>query len=767
MAKAALKRFSRRETLTAISPGLLREFLDRFPETPAAKLVAGVPDDEIDFDALAAELAKVPSEEWGEMSEALLEVDILATDTGRDDILALLAATPSQHQRPAPSPSDSPADVAILTWLNRPDIIRAALDHKVLRHSRQFQAFAPAAGNARRASLDEAHLDGLRKALRDHHEVAGGQPGTRLQVVDSGDDEVWFLIPHGQPLERWVTVSGDHRATNAGHLEGADVVIYARRWGALRVRANREANVEAYRRLFGEHLFDSPEYFSEDGLFTLEPLRTKREGVLTTGGIPGLLSVRLTRLQVAGRSKYREFTTFGATDLFELWRERGRDFFPFGRLVSATFEFTLKADKRPSRRRSMTIKTPGTAKISQDRDGTLITAWTQANGICAEDAPGAAPSFWSTFDRLGVLEATPEEWGRALGDDWALAYDWFHPTGKLAETLPCGLGRPDCNRKVERAADDLVARCCGGDGARCGDVAVSEDEATPHRFNLAEFQESMQRLLGLMPVAGQQSRTARIGVTPLAPGRPTDVYLCLEAPNDLSDTLLRLLAENPVEAVVLAPRWSNLDAGAQRLLDHRGWLTIDLERTVILGPRKRLKLASEVGEMFLPLRDRLRGRLGADRQPAKAEAHAFLVHRDERNGEQKQTYITLAEYDALAARADLDVLIDFLSGHATSPSGNWAEPPAKFKGRPIAESVRRLVCSTRGLRLTELGLSGNDDQERRSRLSRFTGPLRSVSNVEWVTSEGETGARTITWRPPVGWSYALVFSRIPSESSAT
>jgi hypothetical protein len=87
------------------------------------------------------------------------------------------------------------------------------------------------------------------------------------------DNEVRFLVRHGEPFKREETMSGADVGSVCYRPLKYDVVVYDRRVGELRINASLVGEKRFYRQQFGKHIFGDVDHFPGNAKYTLEPLR--------------------------------------------------------------------------------------------------------------------------------------------------------------------------------------------------------------------------------------------------------------------------------------------------------------------------------------------------------------------------------------------------------------------------------------------------------------------------------------------------------------
>jgi hypothetical protein len=384
MATFALRRFARPETLKCVNPRHLHQLLSPFGEFFARRgvVLPASPDGATDYEKLTAVLISPASDTPEELAEALFFIHEMSTPQGMD---ALLEEAPRRHLVIADD--SSLADVAIQVWLQDRELLERKHAESCLFRPRTFHNLL-ADGKRRGYLIDpsERQLLALEKALDDWFESKKRGRGTKVFVFPKEDD-VWFLVRHGEPYKREGCMEGPNGASVFYRPERFDVLIYRPSLGELRVNARCKDEIELYRVQFGEHLFDNRAFFIWPGKYTLEPLRTDGRSSLVCSDVRAIESVALVEIQFAVGGKYRDLRIFRGSDLFA-----ARELLPWSvpdscTIRQATFRIRFADSHRP---RSVVIQPPSVAQYTRDGDAALVERWLVARGFCMLEHKHAA-----------------------------------------------------------------------------------------------------------------------------------------------------------------------------------------------------------------------------------------------------------------------------------------------------------------------------------------------------------------------------------------
>jgi hypothetical protein len=378
MATFSLRRFSCPETLKAVSPERLRDFLrphQQFLLSRGLKLPASAAEETIDYEGLVRIFIAPDSRTPKDLIDALYFVDELATPEGMD---ALLDEVHGRGLRLARRSDQSPADIAVQVWLLDRDILERKHAEQHLTKVRSFECYQMDRG--RRPSFQQPSdqlLAALARELDDWFEKKKRGRGTRV-FAHQRDDGVWFLVRHGEPFKREESLDGSHASSVHYRPLKYDVLVYAPPIGELRINARSKGEKQLYRTKFGKYLFGDEDIFPGTEKYTLDPLRELGEDALAPGDIEGIDWIKLREVQFFFGGSPWEIVTRKSDDVFALLKSRNKSFPVGGRIIKATFQVKFSDAKTP---RSVVIKPSNIAQYTRDDDSLLVEQWLQARGF--------------------------------------------------------------------------------------------------------------------------------------------------------------------------------------------------------------------------------------------------------------------------------------------------------------------------------------------------------------------------------------------------
>jgi hypothetical protein len=220
-------------------------------------------------------------------------------------------------------------------------------------------------------------LGTLTSALDDWFEGKKRGRGARVIICEK-NDEVWFLVRHGEPFKREESIDGAEASSVSYRPLKYDVLVYAPQIGELRINARSKAEKQLYRTQFGKHLFGDEDIFPGTEKYTLDPLREQSEAALACADINGIDWVKLKEVQIFYSGNPWEVVSRKSDDLFALLKARDRPFPESGRIIRAAFLVKFTDGKTP---RSVIIRPSNIAQFTRDDDSLLVEKWLEARGF--------------------------------------------------------------------------------------------------------------------------------------------------------------------------------------------------------------------------------------------------------------------------------------------------------------------------------------------------------------------------------------------------
>jgi hypothetical protein len=387
MSSLRLRRVSRPETLRAIDPDRLRQFLLPFAKQLSAHgfnlpKVACQP---VNCQALAEFLATAGPELPADLLDALHMVDELATPEGAD---RLLVAAQMQGKPLNPAARMTPADAAIELWLIDRELLRRQHTEALLRRPTSFRSYQSMVFPPPRVKMPgKGKLAALAADLDEVFEVRHRGRGTEVRSAAEGD-VLAFLVRHGDLCRREGRMDGQ---TVHYRPEKYDVVLYHPEAGELRINARSEWERQLYRTAFAKHLFGNPVFFTGDSRYTLEPLRREGQASLVCRDVPDIDRITLRELHLVYESEQQRFEIQKAADLLA---DTAFEIPCIARLVGAGFAVKFSAARAV---RSVIIRPPNVARYTRNADSVLVEEWLGRRGFLLPEHRHDSDSSVSTM----------------------------------------------------------------------------------------------------------------------------------------------------------------------------------------------------------------------------------------------------------------------------------------------------------------------------------------------------------------------------------
>ena len=220
-----LKRFSSSATLKSIDVLLLRRFLSPYQAFFRSRgLDVTAEATEFDYEDLARVLMSPGIDTPRRLLDALFFVDELAHDGLFDALYDRAVQTGVRVDRDL---DIGPADLAVLVWLEKPEVLERFHAEQFLTRPKRFQSFvSPLAKPANIPDVSEETCLAMEADLNTFFETHRKGRGTRVFPFVR-DDGIWFLVRHGQRIRREGTVEPDGGSKNIYYRpETFDVLVF-------------------------------------------------------------------------------------------------------------------------------------------------------------------------------------------------------------------------------------------------------------------------------------------------------------------------------------------------------------------------------------------------------------------------------------------------------------------------------------------------------------------------------------------------------------
>jgi hypothetical protein len=375
MATVRIVRFSKASLLRRVDPSLFLDFAASFGGFFARNEVGlpAEPDPErIPYGLIAESFMRLDPTQDKDLIDALYYLDSLSAEGNGD----LLLDEARQEGFDLPEDDLHPVDVAVRVWLQEDgkEFLKALQDRNVVKKFRSFQFCQRAEGKVGDYSPPSAER--LEAAAADMGPVFENKKrGSDCEVsfFDEGQDEVWFVIRHGEIMNRGESIEDDGEPGLVVYRPVAhDVVIYNKETREIRTNVDSQWQLNLYRRVFGELLFADGEFFGKEAKYSLEPLRDVGVASLACPEVEEIEWVKLKELVVffGGGSDW-ERLKYQAANLFQRWTASERPF-PGGNISQASFMVKFADSKNP---RTVAIRSSTKLLVSRDHDSEPVERW--------------------------------------------------------------------------------------------------------------------------------------------------------------------------------------------------------------------------------------------------------------------------------------------------------------------------------------------------------------------------------------------------------
>jgi hypothetical protein len=376
-----IRRFSEPDALTEIAPAHLLALLEEHREFLAARGMALPPTGgpaQLDYESIAR-LFLSPDDIPPELVEKFHRVKQMSGQDAMDHILDAV------KQRKLPfdfAPDSSPADIAAQLLAKDRALFQELHAEKAVAKYRSFTFYV--ASHKPASFHPPKELNALEETLNDWYERH--QRGRSARVFwRKKDHETWFYIRHAEPIKRegCVGMKDNQSGSMIYRPERHDLVVYDAEAGEIRIHADCKQEPELFRRAFGQHLFNDPDFFpTSREKYTLTPLKSAQRASLACAGIDGLLAITLKEIEFLRpgepwvREKHR------ADDVFTVLEHRGDTIPAEVEIRQAKFAVLFSDAKRP---RIVTIKPSNYAFFGRDDDAVVVQKWLSRQGFILQN----------------------------------------------------------------------------------------------------------------------------------------------------------------------------------------------------------------------------------------------------------------------------------------------------------------------------------------------------------------------------------------------
>lgn len=186
-----------------------------------------------------------------------------------------------------------------------------------------------------------------------------------------------FIVRRADPVTKQLVRTPSGMEPISSTPVAQDIIVYNEQFGTLRMDVATEWQKESYSKIIGDLLFGDSASFSEQPVFTLQPLVDHGPEVLEASAY-GMESITLQYLASNVNGATNDLRVRKSNDVFESYAMEGG--LPEGEeLVDA--RFLVRFEDSPMRKSSFAIQPPYRAVVSLDEGGAKIMAWMSEKGF--------------------------------------------------------------------------------------------------------------------------------------------------------------------------------------------------------------------------------------------------------------------------------------------------------------------------------------------------------------------------------------------------
>jgi|APSaa5957512622_1039677.scaffolds.fasta_scaffold22448_3 hypothetical protein len=312
-----------------------------------------------------------------ELTETLITIDEMSQDAAHDNLMDQVEAeelTFDFGEKP------TAMEVAVKIHLEQPDFLRAKHAEERLRKLRSFVHLLPALGAVPPpyAKPTAEQLDELAERLRPFFKkkIKGEYVSVDCHKMDG---EFWFIIVHGETVQRTMEVKDDAKTSVLRYRpETDDVLVYNPGSNSIRINAGTVGARKEYATHFGQMFFGNGEYFKLSEKFCFGPIHAGRDA-FDDVEIEGIQEVVLREIRVMRGWGQHAVMTLRADDLFQVMEEGHFKVYPDTRVFKVAMDVVFAGDEKQPR--SVKIVDENTASMARACDHALVEKWLDEVGF--------------------------------------------------------------------------------------------------------------------------------------------------------------------------------------------------------------------------------------------------------------------------------------------------------------------------------------------------------------------------------------------------
>ena len=379
MADAFNPKFAKPSVLTKIGPKWLFRLLKPYTEWLASTGIVLRSERDLDLDMLdRLSLAIMAGTNLPEgLPELIALIDDMSSDALHDRLFEC-----AKKAKLDVDPNDPGVDLAVRLYLKAPKVLEELRVEVASLRPRRVSRYLAMTDTIPKPPRDiKRRCTAMEAALKKDFIKRNRGGGTRVHpfLEQRG---FRLMIRRGDTLRSQAVIDDDEETRRLIlRPELYDVVRYDTRHGDLLVNARAQADVRSYCRFIGRHIFAND--FMFDGIdppprYTLEPIRSEGQAILTRGEFDAIEEVRLDTLELEHPALDHGGIRVGPPDVFVLLPLVGGQINPSAILTRARFVFKIDGEKRG---RPVVIIPPITAIYEHDDIGDVIDLFLERRGI--------------------------------------------------------------------------------------------------------------------------------------------------------------------------------------------------------------------------------------------------------------------------------------------------------------------------------------------------------------------------------------------------
>jgi len=272
-------------------------------------------------------------------------------------------------------------ELAILLWKHDNKFLKEVHAELLLIQSKSFEYFYSKSVINKDFTVPNTQIIGkLKKSINEWFKNGKGGVYSITPIQDKNEQKVYFLIIHGKPMNKTVSIEDGKSKTIVYRPEGSQIIIYDYQYNIISMkRGTSKKERQMYLDNIGFYIFNDKNYFSSDQIYTLEPIFSLREKALSTLDIDGIRDVKLTEIIVLHQNGHKEIHR--SQDIWQVRKARQTlcDIsLSQYKLISVKFVMHFKHSERP---RSITISLPNKAVFDRKEDSHIVEAWLRKRGF--------------------------------------------------------------------------------------------------------------------------------------------------------------------------------------------------------------------------------------------------------------------------------------------------------------------------------------------------------------------------------------------------